>query len=756
MLMELLAVISLLVSGVVTEPQSGPYPESGWKPSGPAFEIPQPGQAQQQPAEYLPPVDPRNPPNSPHVEYGAPSNSVNMPDVEYGPPEGPNNPNAQGFPEGRGNSDDRGNVGFGVGVSPSIGVGIPQGPGIAANNPNVGFGFGVSPGAGVGIPQGPGIAANNPNVGFGFGVSPGAGVGIPQGPSIAANTPNVGFGVGVSPGVGVGIPQGPGVGLGVSLDTPADVSVQGLPPKKEEAPFFAPSPINGLQNVGFGFNAAIRNLNQNLQQDQYEQQQQNYREFQRQRQLDAYIGANRLIRPGTPSAFVPRTTPAAAEMSTPEETTVATTTEISLNEGETLDAPKKKEKVTVELTAQKIQEYPGELFLSSLAQLQLQPQFTSLQFGQLKDPLYVQPLQSQKQLSGFDAQTHFAVLPSIIAQQKLQQQSLLIPGQPQAVPELQAFRSYQEPQYQVEQVPPQPQAFYPQANFELQYQPQLQMQTQEQPQPQFQLQPLPQYAAQTVQFQQQPAQFTPQPVQFQPQPAQFQPRPGQFQPQPAQFQPQPAQFQPQPAPYQPALLQPQPDNKDAENIDQSSYQPQIYQQQFLVPQSNNQPQPGYVQAQMVNYPSQDFPQFQGQFLQQQNQFQQQNEFASPSQGADALQSGLDINQQGNNIDEPQDQEEGKDEGTTATAVATAFGTRTQPRVIPKYGAPFPVPRVQADPERTTTEAPAEEVTDEGPVVAHAVAIADGTRKKSAKLRRNRLRPIFTLDKSGHLVLAQGQ
>lgn len=438
---------------------------------------------------------------------------------------------------------------------------------------------------------------------------------------------------------------------------------------------------------------------------QYEQQQQNYLEFQRQRQLDAYIAANRLRKPEAPAVFASRTTPATTEMATPEETTVATTTEINLNEGETLDAPEKQEKVTVELTAQKIKEYPGELFLSSLAQLQLQPQFTPLQFGQLKDPLYVQPIQSQKQLTGFDAQTHFAALPSIIAQQKLQQQNLLIPGQPRAVSELQPIRSYQEPQYQVEQVPQQQQTFYPQANFEPQYQAQLQIQSQVQPQPQFQLQPLPQYAAQTiqfepqpaelqpqpapfppqtlqfqpqsVQFQPQPAQFQPQPAQFQPQPAQFQPQSTQFQPQPTQFQPQPAQFQPQPAQFQPqpALLQPQPNNKDAENIDQSSYQPQIYQQQFLVPQPNNQPQPGYIQAQLINYPSQDFSQFQGQFLQQQNQFQQQNEFASPSQGADALQSGLDINQQGNDIDEPQDQSEGKDEGTTATAVATAFGAR---------------------------------------------------------------------------------
>lgn len=147
-------------------------------------------------------------------------------------------------------------------------------------------------------------------------------------------------------------------------------------------------------------------------------------------------------------------------------------------------------------------------------------------------------------------------------------------------------------------------------------------------------------------------------------------------------------------------------------------------------------------------------QFQQQLLQ--GQLEQQNQYPQ-SQGPDALQSGLDVNQQGNDIEEPQDQEEDQDEGNKATAVATAFGARTQPRVLPKYGAPYPVPRVQAAPGSvTTTESTAEEVTEDGPVVAQAVAIADGTRKKSAKLRSRRVRPVFTLDRSGHLVLAQGQ
>ncbi|XP_075987831.1 uncharacterized protein LOC142984244 [Anticarsia gemmatalis] len=626
----LLAVISFLVCGAVAEPPA-PYAPSGWRPNGPAFELPQPGQAQQQPASYLPPIDPRNPTRTPDVEYGTPQEE--------------------------------------------------------------------------------------------------------------------------------------------------DVSVQGLPPQREEAEFFQRSPINGQQNVGPAFTADIRNINQNFQQSQYQQQQQIFRELERQRQLDAQIAANRLPRPQAPAVFAPRTTPATTEATTPEATTVASTTEISLNEGETLESPKK-EKVSVEVTAQKIQEYPGELFLSSLAQLQLQPQFVPLQFGQLKAPLYLQPVQAQKQVAGFDAQTHFAALPSIIAQQKLQQQNaeqgfqnpaLLIAEQPQAVPQLQPVTAYQQPQFQTEQVAVQPQALYGQPEAEpvaqyqpVNYQPQLQ-------QPQLQLQPLPQFAAQSVavqpqaQYQPQPVAFQPQPAAFQPQPAAFQPQPAAFQPQPAAFQPQPAAFQPQPAAFQPAQFQPQPaqfqpqapqfqpqpNNQDAENIDQSSYQPQLYQSPFLAPQPG-QPQPGYIQAQLINYPGQDLTQFQG-------QFQQQSQLQPQKQGPDALQSGLDVNQQGNGIEEPQDQEEdGQDEGTTATAVATAFGTRTQPRVFTQYGAPFPVPRVQAAPAPTTTEAPVEEVTDDGPVVAHAVAIADGSRKKSAKLRRSRIRPIFTLDRSGHLVLAQGQ
>ncbi|CAH0598671.1 unnamed protein product [Chrysodeixis includens] len=655
---ELLAVISLIVSGAVAEPPA-PYAPSGWRPDGPAFELPQ--RQDQQPSQYLPPIqnlDPRNP-GSPNVEYGTPEE---------------------------------------------------------------------------------------------------------------------------------------------------DVSVQGLPTQaqQEETPFFQRSPINGQQNVGPAFKSDIRNLDQGFKQTQFQQQQQNYREFERQKQLNAQSNANRLPRPQIPVQFQPRTT-TTTEASTTEATTQASTTELNLNEGETLEDPKAP-KVAVEVAKQKIQEYPGELFLSSLAQLQLQPQFVPLQFGQLRAPIYVQP-QSQKQVAGvegFDAQTHFAALPSILAQQRLQEQgfqspALLVAGRPAVQP----VTAYQpQPQFQAEPVEAvQPQAFYGQANAEPQYQtvnafpqqPQLQavpqfsaqpvvLQPQDanqlqpaqyqpqqpgqfqpqtvqfqpeqvqyqpqgaqfQPQP-AQFQPQPGYQPQAVQFQPQPAQFQPQVAQFQPQAAQFQPQPSQFQPQPAKFQNQPAQFQPQPAQFQP---QPNQESQDVETTENGSSQPQLYQQPFLVQQPAAQYQPGFIQAQLINYPGQDLTQF------QQQQFGQ---FQPQSQGPDALQSGLDVNQQGNDIEEQEQDDEGQDEGRTATAVATAFGTRTQPRVTSQYGAPYPVPKVQAAPGSvTTTESAVEEVTDQAPVIAQAVAIADGNRKKSSKLRSRRVRPIFTLDRSGHLVLAQGQ
>ncbi|KAJ8708066.1 hypothetical protein PYW08_010432 [Mythimna loreyi] len=658
---ELLAVISLLVSGAVAEPPA-PYAPSGWRPDGPAFVLPQRGQ-DQQPSQYLPPpvLDPRNP----NVEYGTPQEE--------------------------------------------------------------------------------------------------------------------------------------------------DVSVQGLPPQREEVPFFNRSPVNGRQNVGQNFNSDIQNLDQGLKQTQYQEQQQRYREFERQRQRDQFLAANRLPKPQIPAQFAPRTTSTTTTTEAPTtEVSTESTTEQNLNEGETLESSNKDAKVSVEVAKQKLQEFPGELFLSSLAQLQLQPQFIPLQqFGQLRSPLYLQPVQSQKQVAGFDAQTHFAALPSIIAQQQLQQQkvqlqnpALFVAEQPQA--QIQPVTTYQQPQFQAEPVAVQPaqavqpQGFYGQPNAEpvpqyqtvnafpqqqlqpvpqfpaqtvvLQAQDANQLQGQYQPQqpapfqPQtVQFQPQPdQYQPQTVQFQpqpQQPDQYQPQTVQFQPQPAQFQPQPAQFQPQPAQFQPQPAQFQPQPAqfqPQQPSQFQPQSDQESQDvETNVNGLQPQLYQQPMLVP--NQYQQPAYIQAQLLNYPGQEIQYQQAQLFQ--GQFQQQNQYQpSQSQSPNALQSGLDVNQQGNDIEEPQDQEEeSQDEGRTATAVATAFGARTQPRVQPQYGAPYPVPKVQAAPGAvTTTESPAEEVTDEGPVVAQAVAIADGNRRKNAKLRSRRVRPVFTVDRSGHLVLAQGQ
>lgn len=126
--------------------------------------------------------------------------------------------------------------------------------------------------------------------------------------------------------------------------------------------------------------------------------------------------------PQVPRQFVPdAVSTTEATTRNPDERTTESTTETDLNEGETLDDKRddKKGKVTVEVSRQNIQEYPGELFLSGLAQLQLQPQFVP--FGQIRAPLYFQPIQqepSQKQVAGYDAATHFAALPSILAQQQ--------------------------------------------------------------------------------------------------------------------------------------------------------------------------------------------------------------------------------------------------------------------------------------------------------------------------------------------------
>lgn len=389
------------------------------------------------------------------------------------------------------------------------------------------------------------------------------------------------------------------------------------------------------------------------------------------------------------------------------------TTESDLNEGETDEAVPpavaEKQKVSVEVSRQNIQEYPPELFLNPLAQLRLQP----VQLGQLNSPFFIGQEPSQKQVSGFDAQAHFAALPSIIAQQQLAKQQALIQSQlPQSQayvirgqtsgagfliqsPQLQPFvNSQYEPliqplapiqgqnvilqsqganQFQPNAFPqskqedndderddqseqpqsellPQPQAGYQPQPQTFQPQPQLVYQAQ----PQYQQQPENIYQQQAVY--QQPQTVYPQADAFQQQPQlAYQPQAqGVYQqavfpqPQVAYQQPQTV-YQAQPQAYQP----------------QTSYQPQTYQPQADQQISQQFPQENFAQAQLVAFPGQNL----GQYYQQLAEAQQ-------SQGQDALQSGFNVNQQGNSVEsEDKDQNENEDGGATATAVATAFGAR---------------------------------------------------------------------------------
>ncbi|XP_063370535.1 uncharacterized protein LOC134658806 isoform X2 [Cydia amplana] len=635
-------------------------------------------------------------------------------------------------------------------------------------------------------------------------------------------------------------------------DADIDVTVQGLPPRQDQQPVFQPSPIGGQQYVGPNFNADIRSLDQGLNQAQV--QQQKAREFARQKQ------ENEARFPSTisPNQFNPRTTVNSRTPSNPTQSTITprpdfrttstTPADLDLNEGETDEvgspAVSEKQTVSVEVSKQNIQEYPPELFLNPLAQLRLQP----LQFGQ--SPIVIPGEQSQKQVAGFDAQTHFAALPSIIAQQQLAQQQLVQQrALLQQYPGNQAFvvsgqtsnRGFliQSPQplQPVAQLQPLVQPLAPiqgqnvvlqpqgakqiQPNFEKpkqeneddddeqrdddqSQQPQVQTQFGFQPQPQVIYQQQPQglqpqgFQSQGLQqpqlIYQQPEAFQPQtetvsqqgfqpqgfqqpqliyqqPEAFQPQtetvsqqgfqPQGLQPQgfqqpqliyqqPEAFQPQtetvsqqafqPQQvYQPQQVAFQQAQPALQPAFQQSQADQPQIYQP-QTSYQPQTYQPQFYAPDQQ-------IQGQLVSVPAQNVDQY------YQQQFQQRQ--LSQSQGQDALQSGFDVNQQGNSLDQNDKESDENTDGATATAVATAFGTRTQPRVFSTYGSP--IPRAQ---NAATTEAPAEEVTtEEGPTIAQATAVARGGRRKSAKLRSRRIRPdspIFTLDKSGHLVLASEQ
>ncbi|XP_026324521.1 transcription factor SPT20 homolog isoform X2 [Hyposmocoma kahamanoa] len=409
------------------------------------------------------------------------------------------------------------------------------------------------------------------------------------------------------------------------------------------------------------------------QQEQVQNQQEIYRQLARQRQFEAAQSNNNLN--GVPVLQSPRqfarTTPKPqttfTTTKTEERATTEVTTELNLNEGETLDdnTPKK---VTVEVTKQNIQEFHPELYLSPLAQIRLQPQLVPIQFGQLR--AYPEQI-SQKQVAGYDAQTHFAALSSVLAQQQLTQQQLAqqqvqnqpqtipvqpqtLPLQPQYVPQLQRQNPYLVPQ----------QGVLPQTYQPNQY---------DQPQmtPQFQMQPV---------FVQQPTQ-------------------------------------------------------SEQNDDKEQIQPQfVYQYQ----------QPEYQQ------PLYTSPQYPQQLILPNQYYQQQ---VQQNQGQDNLQSGLDVKKNVDDVDQPEEMD--MDDGAMATAVATSFGTRTQPRVYTRYGAPEA--GVQANPGyQTTTESQDEAVTEDGQANAEATAVARGNRRKSAKLRNRRLRPIFTLDKSGHLVLAQEQ
>lgn len=63
-------------------------------------------------------------------------------------------------------------------------------------------------------------------------------------------------------------PRNPSINVNYGTPQEEDVSVQGLPPQREEVPFFQRSPVNGRQNVGQNFNSDIQNLDQGLRQTQ--------------------------------------------------------------------------------------------------------------------------------------------------------------------------------------------------------------------------------------------------------------------------------------------------------------------------------------------------------------------------------------------------------------------------------------------------------------------------------------------------------
>lgn len=367
---------------------------------------------------------------------------------------------------------------------------------------------------------------------------------------------------------------------------------------------------------------------------------------------------NRLPNPQGPRQF--------ARTTTTENPTTESSTELDLNQGEVFTdsvSAKSKEQVSVEVTKPNVQEYPGELFLNGLSQLQLRPQLVPLQ----SSGAFLQP--SQKQVAGFDVATHFSALPSVLAQQNQLPQSypnslLVQQNEPVLVQQLNAqFQPSYQPQIQT-QYQPDPVVLQAPAQF----------------QPNIYGQPNPNAVSN-----QQPA-YQPQPT-F-PQLSQTNPdavsinQPSTFQLQGRQPQPQ---FQPQPNPdavsiNQASTLQPQPQG----SFPQIQAQPVLFSRPNFAPQPNNQsPEDSNDQQQIYQQPIIIQP------YQLQNQIAPQNQYLQPEiqylgpqeqqyQGQETLQSGLDVNRDGNNdIDQQND-----DDPDQATAIATAFGSRSVLELLP--------------------------------------------------------------------------
>lgn len=159
--------------------------------------------------------------------------------------------------------------------------------------------------------------------------------------------------------------------------------------------------------------------------------------------------------------------------------------------------------------------------------------------------------------------------------------------------------------------------------------------------------------------------------------------------------PQPVQI---PQLQQAFLNQPQYSNLQNPNTQQLILNPQ-FPQQFLSPQLPNQ----------------------GQYYQ--NQVQAQN--------PNALQSGLEMEQEGNGIEDKEGS--GEEDESTANPTSTAFGTRTSPRVYAQYGVPVSRPTPSEVQEPVTESMNSAEETEE-PIVATATAIANGSKRRSSKLR----------------------